>query len=773
MSRAAVRALLLALAAGLLACSGPTSILVRITSPLPVPGRVDGLTIRIHGDTTGANVDRSYPITSFPQTLSLRPGPTESSHVTLTVTGTHGGAFVVQRVVGAMFVTGTEQVVVVDLPADCADVRCGDGVDCVAGRCVGGTDGGVRDAGPSDAGDAGARDTGVDTALPDAGPDTGPTDAGCASDLACDDGVACTHDTCVAGACANTPDDALCATGSTCSATLGCPPRVCANDSECQDGLFCNGMETCVATVCSAAATSACDDADNCTTDTCDETSDVCTHQTRDADMDGFGDSMCAAVGGVPNTDCVDSNRMISPSVPDVCDGIDNDCSGVCDQANTCCVGAIEPCHTACDAAGAMTGTHQCGFACSWLACSPPAETCNGRDDDCNGTCDDGAGLTCCAGTTSSCTTMCGSTGSQLCQSDCSFAGATCTPPAESCNGVDDNCDTRVDEGFTCAVGLTQACTTTCGSTGLQTCTPVCAWGACVPPAEVCNGVDDNCVNGVDEGCGACAACPGATTVTGTGGRYDAMTTGATQTGSCGGAGSEFSLTFTTTGVQDVFITTHGASVDTVLYVRSCSCTGTEVACNNDADTRNTSQLHLTNLPAGSYQVFVDTASAAAGTMVPVQIYITPPAAESERCGNPTFVAPGTTQLNGTTCGFANDYASSTTANCPYIGTGLGADRVYYFYLPTARPVTINTCNAATLYDTTLYVRNLCNDATLPTQVACDDDSCSGSPTCTAGLHSTFSGMLGPGLFYLYVDGYDPTMTTCPCGAYRITMSGI
>src|SRR5262249_50827774 len=156
------------------------------------------------------------------------------------------------------FVTGTEQVVEIDLPADCVDVMCDDGVDCNHGRCEGGS----ADAGPSDSGviDAGPVDAGNDAFVAD----MGPPDTGCGSDRACDDGVACTHDTCVAGACTNMPDDTLCMTGTTCSATAGCPPRSCTMDVDCDDHLFCNGVETCVASTCTAAATSACDDMDGC-----------------------------------------------------------------------------------------------------------------------------------------------------------------------------------------------------------------------------------------------------------------------------------------------------------------------------------------------------------------------------------------------------------------------------------------------------------------------------------------------------------------------------
>src|SRR5690606_30670102 len=74
----------------------------------------------------------------------------------------------------------------------------------------------------------------------------------------CDDGVACTSDFCdlVAGACAHPPDD-----------------------SACSNGLFCDGVETCHATMgCQPGAAVNCGDGIACTVDSCDEANDQCLH---------------------------------------------------------------------------------------------------------------------------------------------------------------------------------------------------------------------------------------------------------------------------------------------------------------------------------------------------------------------------------------------------------------------------------------------------------------------------------------------------------------
>ncbi|WP_157069412.1 VCBS repeat domain-containing M23 family metallopeptidase [Sandaracinus amylolyticus] len=74
--------------------------------------------------------------------------------------------------------------------------------------------------------------------------------------------------------------------------------------------------------------------------------------------------------------------------------------------------------------------------------------------------------------------------------------GATCdcAPSAETCDGRDQDCDGRVDEG------VTRACSSACGS-GTEACSGG-GWGACdapQPSADVCNGRDDDCDGTADE----------------------------------------------------------------------------------------------------------------------------------------------------------------------------------------------------------------------------------------------------------------------------------
>jgi hypothetical protein len=109
-----------------------------------------------------------------------------------------------------------------------------------------------------------------------------------------------------------------------------------------------------------------------------------------------------------------------------------------------------------------------------------------------------------------------------------------CAPgcgPTESCgegegadgNGLDDDCDGRVDEGCSCTPGSTRPCFAgppdrrnigACAD-GIETCSEFGLWSACLggvsPSPELCNGTDDDCNGVVDDlpGCTSAVRCPG------------------------------------------------------------------------------------------------------------------------------------------------------------------------------------------------------------------------------------------------------------------------
>jgi hypothetical protein len=301
----------------------------------------------------------------------------------------------------------------------------------------------------------------------------------CTSDADCDDAVRCTLDACDGSFCEHRPQDGLCEEGEICLAAVGCiprPPDTCTAPSECASGP-CAGVWQCQPEFgCVFERATDCADTDACTADSCDPAMG-CVHRPPDVDMDGYVDDAC---GG---DDCDDGDPTRHPMVMEVCDGaIDDDCDTRVDEG--CCTAG--PCTTACGS----TGTRDCATG----ACLPPAEACNGTDDDCDGTADDG--FECTGAATRSCATSCGSTGMQAC-SGCAWGA--CTVPAETCNAVDDDCDTLVDDGFACVRGTSGNCPTSCGSMGTRTCASDCSWDVCAPPAETCNAADDDCDGARDE----------------------------------------------------------------------------------------------------------------------------------------------------------------------------------------------------------------------------------------------------------------------------------
>jgi cysteine-rich repeat protein len=57
-----------------------------------------------------------------------------------------------------------------------------------------------------------------------------------------------------------------------------------------------------------------------------------------------------------------------------------------------------------------------------------------------------------------------------------------------------------------CDGGAVESCTSACGTMGTRSCTGACSFGFCEPPRETCDGMDDDCDTEVDEGCGGADA---------------------------------------------------------------------------------------------------------------------------------------------------------------------------------------------------------------------------------------------------------------------------
>jgi hypothetical protein len=262
--------------------------------------------------------------------------------------------------------------------------------------------------------------------------------------------------------------------------------------------------------------------------ETCDGVDNDCDGAADDSPVDAGlpcgggavngGTSQCvqgttACAGGV-----LSCPGQVGPSA-ETCDGVDNDCDGAVDDA-ALLVGSV--CGS--DIGECTAGTYVCTAGA--LVCSggtgPAAEICDGADNDCSGLPDDNLsdpslGLPCGMTDVGSC---------QLGVTVCSSGGVVCSgeigPSGETCNNADDDCDGAVDDGIsepcysgpagTQGIGVCVAGTRTCTAGAFGSCA-----GEVLPQSESCNGIDDDCDTVADEAAGggpltqSCYTGPGGT----------------------------------------------------------------------------------------------------------------------------------------------------------------------------------------------------------------------------------------------------------------------
>lgn len=193
---------------------------------------------------------------------------------------------------------------------------------------------------------------------------------------------------------------------------------------------------------------------------------DACVTATYYADADGdtFGNASASMTGCVMpagyvtnSMDCNDGAAVIRPGATEVCNGVDDNCAGGIDEGVQMTLYVDADGDNYGGATTALACTPRAGLVAMTGDCNDSAapinpgaaETCDGMDNNCSGTGDTPTFVCTRNAPSTPCTTTCGSMGVGTCTSSCTApTGASCTPPAETCNGRDDDCDGRSDESL-------------------------------------------------------------------------------------------------------------------------------------------------------------------------------------------------------------------------------------------------------------------------------------------------------------------------------------
>lgn len=108
----------------------------------------------------------------------------------------------------------------------------------------------------------------------------------------------------------------------------------CSDHSECNDNIFCNGIERCglkepEKIYCCYTIPSCPQSKDDCHKPVCIEEQNLCIDTLKDEDRDGYVDMMC---GGEDCNDDPDTGGGIFPGAEDICNNIDDNCNGIKDE---------------------------------------------------------------------------------------------------------------------------------------------------------------------------------------------------------------------------------------------------------------------------------------------------------------------------------------------------------------------------------------------------------------------------------------------------------
>ncbi|MBW1811347.1 MAG: fibronectin type III domain-containing protein, partial [Deltaproteobacteria bacterium] len=223
---------------------------------------------------------------------------------------------------------------------------------------------------------------------------------------------------------------------------------------------------------------------------------------------------ICNGAGGW--SDCSGSEYGGDYEIQEVtCDGLDNDCDGSDDDNLTgpACPLQLGVCAGSTQTCAGVSGWQACDAAAYGANYEPSETICDGLDNDCDDSVDeDLTGPLCvlqlgvCADSRRVCA---GAGGFVAC--DATVYGSDYQLDEALCDDLDNDCDGLTDEDCPCVQGETKDCSFNEGEcvAGTQVCDQNGVWGVCsgvLPSDEECDGLDNDCNTVVDDLDGP--ACP-------------------------------------------------------------------------------------------------------------------------------------------------------------------------------------------------------------------------------------------------------------------------
>lgn len=321
--------------------------------------------------------------------------------------------------------------------------------------------------------------------------------------IACGEGLTCRGARCVP---ADPPEDGGL------ERDAGVPPP-CSTSADCDDGVFCNGVETCVDGACIPGDRPDCADRYACTEDRCEVSG--CVHIPVAARCSAAPGGRCDELDGCQYPTCETGTTCVAEGCERVhCEGSRCVREYACGSSEICCGESCQP--AGCDD----------GNPCTLDFCEPTAGACAHRARA-GGTCSDGDACT---------------TGDACIRGSCVGSPRTCPDDGNACTtemcSASGGCQSVEVDGVACSDG--DACTSG----------DLCGGGRCIPgaPMPCDDGIpctDDGCAAGACTHAAVDARCPaGARCVVGTGcvfsGACDpttcAASAGPCQTATCSGS---------------------------------------------------------------------------------------------------------------------------------------------------------------------------------------------------------------------------------------------